>query len=422
MNRVICLPKNKIPSTLQNNAIYYSMFSPSELKGVGSIATGLLDDPVLKKANPSLAAWDFMTFALAVNAADLAIKRSNSADGWTRIIELEVALQNVKPYIINKSLIEEMLRSLTGDFWHLTFSEGGLSYPVHPEPIQFDADCVCLLSGGMDSLIGAIDLTAQGKKPLFVSQLVKGNREDQYFLAKALKGEKRHLLLNSNIRSPVKNEISTRARSIIFYGFAALAVSVVNSSEPINLYVPENGFISLNMPLSPARIGSLSTKTTHPVFLRKLQQLFEALNINAKFVSPYRFLTKGEAMQQCLDIPLMNQLMPKTTSCGKYGRLNEHCGRCLPCLVRRAAFFKAGIADPTPSYRYKDLKKGAPRGNANDTQAVAIAYLRYLSDGIDSLSAGSLSFSTASERNKFKRVLESGITELGVFLKSEGVI
>lgn len=48
-----------------------------------------------------------MTFALAVNAADLAIKRSNSADGWTRIIELEVALQNVKPYIINKSLIEK---------------------------------------------------------------------------------------------------------------------------------------------------------------------------------------------------------------------------------------------------------------------------------------------------------------------------
>lgn len=123
-------------------------------------------------------------------------------------------------------------------------------------------------------------------KTSFVSQLVKGNREDQYFLAKALKAEKRHLLLNSNIRSPVKNEISTRARSIIFYGFAALAVSVVNSSEPINLYVPENGFISLNMPLSPARIGSLSTKTTHPVFLRKLQQLFEALNINAKFGFP----------------------------------------------------------------------------------------------------------------------------------------
>ncbi|EPT6991463.1 hypothetical protein ACVR2S_003835 [Cronobacter turicensis] len=93
MNRVICLPRNKIPSTLQNNAVYYSMFMPSEFKGVGSIATGLLDDPVLKKTNPSPASWDFMTFALAVNAADLAIKRSNSADGWTRIIELEVALK-----------------------------------------------------------------------------------------------------------------------------------------------------------------------------------------------------------------------------------------------------------------------------------------------------------------------------------------
>lgn len=118
----------------------------------------------------------------------------------------------------------------------------------------------------------------------------------------------------------------------------------------------------------------------------------------------------------------MNQLMPRTTSCGKYGRLNEHCGRCLPCLVRRAAFFKSGTPDPTPSYRYGDLKATAPSGNANDTHAAAIAYLRYLSDGVGPMAAGALTFATPDERASFQRVVEAGIGELGAFLEHEGII
>ena len=35
----------------------------------------------------------------------------------------------------------------------------------------------------------------------------------------------------------------------------------------VTLYMCENGFISINPPLTDARLGSLSTRTTHPVYL-----------------------------------------------------------------------------------------------------------------------------------------------------------
>src|SRR5690606_22740325 len=149
------------------------------------------------------------------------------ADGWTRVIELEVALQNPEPFSGRKRDIEEMLRVVTGDFWHLTFLEAGRPRALSTAPVRFDAECVCLLTRGMDSLVGAIDLTVLGKKPLFVSQLVKGNREDQHHFARRLGGADRHLLWNSNVRSTVDHELSTRARSIVFYGFAALAASAL---------------------------------------------------------------------------------------------------------------------------------------------------------------------------------------------------
>lgn len=422
MSRVICLPQQMLPRNLECGTVYYSMYTASQRQDVGSVGTGLLDDLELKGIYPSLSAWDFATFALAVGASDLAVQRSNSSDGWTRVIEMEVALQNPEPFTAHKRGIEEMLRFLTGDFWHLTFHEGGRPRALSTAPARFDADCVCLLSGGMDSLVGAIDITALGKKPLFVSQLVKGNREDQHHFARRLGGADRHLLWNSNVRSTVDHELSTRARSIVFYGFAALATSALPDIDPLYVYVPENGFISLNIPLNAGRMGSLSTKTTHPVFLHHLQGLWDALGIGARFHSPYKYLTKGEVLLGCRDGALMNQLMPRTTSCGKYGRLNEHCGRCLPCLVRRAAFFRADMPDPTASYRYGNLKANAPSGNANDTHAAAIAYLRYLSNGVGPLAAGALIFAASYERASFQRVVEAGISELGTYLDHEGII
>lgn len=192
MSRVICVPPALLPRRRRRADIYLSLYSATEHDDVGSIATGMLDVLRFKGCNPSIPAWDFLTFALAVGAADLAVLREQSADGWTRVIELEIALHDPSPFLARQAGIAEMLRFLTGDFWHLTFVRNGVPPPRSTAPTRFDADCVSLLSGGMDSLIGAIDLTAQGLRPLFVSQSVRGNLDDQHHLAAQVGGTSRH--------------------------------------------------------------------------------------------------------------------------------------------------------------------------------------------------------------------------------------
>src|SRR6202041_1679291 len=100
----------------------------------------------------------------------------------------------------NIPLLQEMLRFLTGDFWHLQFTSGGIPAPATTAPRAYDIDCVSLLSGGVDSLIGAIDITQTGHRPLFVSQMAKGNSETQVKFAKSMGAADRHIQWNHNIR------------------------------------------------------------------------------------------------------------------------------------------------------------------------------------------------------------------------------
>jgi hypothetical protein len=63
------------------------------------------------------------------------------------------------------------------------------------------------------------------------------------------------------------NERSQRARSIIFFAYGVLAATALkryHDGQPVTLYVCENGFIAINPSLTTARLGSLSTRTTHP--------------------------------------------------------------------------------------------------------------------------------------------------------------
>ena len=71
MSRVICLPQQMLPRDLERGAAYYSMYTASQRQDVGSVGTGLLDDLELKGIYPSLPAWDFATFALAVGASSV---------------------------------------------------------------------------------------------------------------------------------------------------------------------------------------------------------------------------------------------------------------------------------------------------------------------------------------------------------------
>ena len=89
-------------------------------------------------------------------------------------------------------------------------------------------------------------------------------------------------------------EASQRSRSIIFVAVGVLAASAYPANEP--LVVAENGFISLNVPMTYGRLGSLSTRTTHPYTFALMREVLSGLGIAVPIETPYRFMTKGQML------------------------------------------------------------------------------------------------------------------------------
>jgi hypothetical protein len=426
MSRIVCAPELLLPSVPASDTEYFSLFSSTGKPGIGSIAPRWREEVQKEGLLPSARVWDFVTIALAVAAADLACLRGGSADGWTRVIELEVNVFEPEPWVEQRAALQSALRFLTGDFWTINILPGGDAPPMTTAPVTRDADCISLLSGGVDSLVGAIDLHTLGRRPIYVSQTAKGDKQTQQEYAAALGAADRHFQWNHRIKHTRDFERSTRGRSIVFFAFAALATSALDTTNgPAEIFVPENGFISLNVALNPGRFGSFSTKTTHPVFLRRLQAVWDAVGIPAVLKAPYQFRTKGEMLTECADQIMLAQLVGKSTSCGRFGYYGyTHCGRCVPCQVRRGAFLKAQQKDTTSGYIFHALGRpgSAREDGANDINAVASAFLRLQDKGVQRFVGGALSFAAPGDRPSYEGVVARGLEELGVLLHQHGVL
>lgn len=372
------------------------------------------------RLEPTTAAWDFLTIALAAMVADAATSRRDSPDGWTREIQLDLALAEPDRWAACLPLLTRALRFLTTDIWDLTVSAQAATPFTPPRaPTTPDADCVALLSGGLDSLLGGIDLVASGRRPFLVSQTVRGDADKQIDFASRLGSDLRRIQLNHNVNtSPLHrpDETTQRARSLIFIAYAALIASTLDpdGADPIGVYLNENGFIAINPPLTPMRVGSLSTRTAHPRFLGYIQQVFATVGLNTRIINPYRLQTKGQMMADCSDQDALVQLAHVSTSCGRYQRYNyHHCGRCLPCQVRRAAFLRWGESDAT-NYFFDDLGiDDEDHSGFDDVRAVAMARFAIADDGLRYWAGSALSGVPSSERDAVEAMLHQGMAELG---------
>ena len=188
-------------------------------------------------------------------------------------------------------------------------------------------------------------------------------------------------------------EPTTRGRSFLFFALATLAASGLDGT-PI-IYVPENGVISLNVPLDPLRVGAWSTRTTHPFYMARWQDLLGQIGIAASFENLYRFKTKGEMLADCGNAPLVKQHVAETISCSSItkarwqGLSPGHCGFCVPCLIRRAAIRSAFGTDPT-TYTIADL--GAEPRNSWSTEGEHIRAFQMMAHRL-------------SQRPEFARIL-----------------
>lgn len=323
---------------------------------------------------PSEIAIDLLIIAGSVYAADTGFNRETiSEDGWTRQIDLHIPVSD--PVVWRKAAdhLSKMLRFLTGDYWTFHFRnrpDAYKSFAGTPEGLDLTGfDCVSLFSGGLDSLIGAIDLLCAGKRPLLISHYWDGEASSaQKALREAMQerfGEDAFEVIRAHIgitRTDMPNagsEKTQRARSFLFYSMAAVAADTLDTTDQV--LIPENGLIALNVPMEPLRLGSLSTRTAHPYFISCMSGLVSMVGMSTTFENPYRFKTKGEMVAECADAALLAQTAPLSMSCSSpakvrwQGAAPQHCGHCVPCLIRRASLSSGLSSKDETQYFQKDL-------------------------------------------------------------------
>lgn len=139
------------------------------------------------------------------------------------------------------------------------------------------------------------------------------------------------------------------------------------------IVIAENGLIALNIPLQPSRVGSLSTRTAHPIYLASLCDFLATTALfGGRLWNPFLFESKTDIVR---GIPKsLRAAVVRSVSCSHGGRVRgrssaegrNHCGYCVPCLYRRTALIGAGL-DSTDYYVH-DVFRNLP--NLTDIQQV----------------------------------------------------
>ena len=312
--------------------------------------------------SPSAIARDLFRLGGAVFCADKSTSREDADDFWTRDIELQVPVSDVALWEAASPRLHEALNFLSGDHWQVEFVPvPDLPPTAVQETVQFE-DAVSLFSGGLDSLAGVIDLLEAGRRLVLVGHHdspLTDNR--QVALFNELRSEygadrvtQRRLLLGRNAARPEQErplgddepENTQRSRSFLFISAGIAVADAIGAGVP--LHVPENGFIGINVPLTDARAGSLSTRTTHPYFIDRMRALLAAVGLGHPLANEFRLQTKGEALRNSANLELLTRLAPESISCShpEWARLRHmpqgNCGTCYPCLIRRASMHAIG--------------------------------------------------------------------------------
>lgn len=303
---------------------------------------------------------DFVRLAALVYLVDRTAPRTER--GFERELSLTVPVAAPDVWNEHADRFAALLRLLSSDTWSLTFTK---ARPPRRREIAaaHRSDLVLLFSGGADSLSGALVAHAAGRKPLLASHwdfsITGGVQNRLIGDLEAFWGERpatqkaRLGRRSTQIGSGVKfrTEGSSRSRSLLFLALG-LAIASVNDAE---LWMAENGFASLNVPLTGERRAAFSTRTTHPGFLLDLTELLRELGLRVELFNPFEELSKGEVYQRVMNAigpSDASRLLSASHSCAKPDRgpafpAETHCGACFGCLVRRAAFLAANLPDTT---------------------------------------------------------------------------
>ena len=312
---------------------------------------------------------DLARIALTVFAADRSVARARGGSNWNqREFELDIPVSDASSWQEVAGELADVIGFLSGDRWTLRFTQAqALDEAVRlPDPTMSPRRVV-LLSGGADSAVGGLysrSILAPDEQHILLSHfsntmLAPIQQHVAAEIERLIPGTtQRHVVAHLGRRekridgSSYPTESTSRSRSLLFLALGLAVASIYG----VPLWIPENGFASINPPLGPERLGSLSTRTTHPAFLEGLSNVLTKVGAHAAIENPFRTATKGEMYKKVADLVGAKEasaFLSATHSCGLTGQRAHRispevpCGVCFGCILRRASFASSGVTDAT---------------------------------------------------------------------------
>ena len=325
---------------------------------------------------------DFLEVACAIFFADSSFPRGSETRpemgaSWRRQFRITVPVQALDrwsdPAVIQA--LTDVAGFLTEDNFIFDFvardphfgRQGILD--LDPEGASFEAQEVILFSGGLDSFAGALEAlsTTQGNVLLVSHRSAQKVMPRQDLLAAYLmnrfKNRIKHVRVEAHRIATQARDTTQRSRTLLF---AALGQAVAQSFGARRISFYENGIVSQNLPISSQVVGTMATRTTHPLALHRLNQLLALLRPDAPpIINGYAWLTKTEVVQRIAQHGAADQIQyaVSCTSVIDQTRLHPHCGICSQCLDRRFGILAAGLGHADPAEGYKcDVLLGSREG------------------------------------------------------------
>lgn len=333
---------------------------------------------------------DFLEIASAVFVADSTVSRGGGVrarmgQDWRREFSFTIPVRQPefwqRPDVVEA--LTDTVTFLTEDTVRFEFVAGEFAQVRQPflefDPAgpQFEANEVILFSGGLDSFAGALEtLATTDHNVLLVSHRSAQKvipRQDKLgeYLADQFQGRVQHLQVTARRRGAEGKETTQRSRSLLF---TALGWAAAQAMRIPRLSFYENGTISHNLPISPQVVGTMATRTTHPLTLKKLNDLLELLGPGQLSIeNRYEWLTKTDVVRRIEQNGGTKQIARAVscTSVREQDSLRTHCGACSQCLDRRFAILAAGLEEYDPPECYAtDVLFGARERDRSVTMAL----------------------------------------------------
>lgn len=327
--------------------------------------------------------YDLIEIASLVYLADIGCARGKN-EFWIRNLNFLIPVRNRAAWEENKELLTKVISNLTGDniqFNFIEYDNQSIRISSRHTPRRFrdkkkrrkpKGDCVSLLSGGIDSLGGAIELIESGRHPIFVRHynydhtqsrnlvnILSTYFDEDYYYMPCFIGKKPQ---SRALKQYEPAEPSQRARSFMFLSLGVIASNNLQNDVK-EVYINENGNMAIHLPLSKSRVGSFSTHTAHPKVLNDYEKL-----VCSVFNEEYRIRnllvgkTKKEIINDIGNSSLDSSLI-ETVSCGRgpdtvrmmASRISRptnirHCGTCIPCINRRISFLVSNHTSDDSNY------------------------------------------------------------------------